>query len=190
MSPELPAEHIRFSRQGRDFVCEAQQWLPRTPAELFRFLGDCRHMNFVLPPFIRFEVLGETPPLEQDATYAYRLKLHGFPLRWTTRIGQVHRPHWFEDHQARGPYASFTHRHDFEPLHGGTLTKDRITYRPPGGPLLAPIANRLCVQRDLRKLFEHRHAALRKLYAGDEDPVALLDQITRDTPLPTLSEAA
>ncbi len=166
---------ITFRRQGRDFVCEAAQWLPRLPEELFRFFGDCRHMNFVLPPFIRFNVRGDIAPLQEGATYSYRLKLHGFPLRWTTRIGPVHSPRWFEDYQQTGPYAHFTHRHDFIAHDGGTLTKDLITYRPPGG-LLAPLINRLVIQRDLRKLFEHRHAAMRRLYEGDADPVCLLTQ--------------
>lgn len=169
-------DSIAFRRDGKDFVCEARQWLPRDPETLFRFFGDCRHMNFVLPPFIRFEVLGDTPPLAEGVIYDYRLKLHGFPLRWTTRIGEVHAPRWFEDAQARGPYASFTHRHDFEPMRGGTLTRDRITYRPPGGPL-ASLVDRVVIRRDLRKLFEHRHAALRSLYEGDADPIELLHQV-------------
>ncbi|MEM1445224.1 MAG: SRPBCC family protein [Planctomycetota bacterium] len=177
--PPVP-EAITFERDGRDFVCLAQQWLPRKPHELFRFFGDCRHMNFVLPPFIRFEVLGDMPPLAEGVTYDYRLKLHGIPLRWTTRIGQVEAPHWFEDFQQRGPYSFFVHRHEFVEQDGGTLTRDRITYRPPGGPL-APLINRLTVQRDLRKLFEHRHVAMRKLYEADADPAELFDALEPGT---------
>lgn len=179
--PDIPVpDAVTFERDGKDFVCKAQQWLPRTPGELFKFFGDCRHMNYVLPPFIRFNVLGDMPPLTEGATYDYRLKLHGIPLRWRTRIGEVHAPDWFEDFQDRGPYADFVHRHDFIEQNGGTLTLDRITYRPPGGPI-APLVNKLCVQRDLRKLFEHRHAAMRKLYAGTTDPADLLDAAASET---------
>lgn len=182
VAEQLPVpDAVAFERDGRDFVCTAQQWLPRSPAALFRFFGDCRHMNFVLPPFVRFDVLGDMPPLAEGVTYDYRLKLHGFPLRWRTRIGRVESPHWFEDFQERGPYASFVHRHEFVERDGGTLTLDRITYRPPGGRLFAPVANRLCVQRDLRRLFEHRHAAMRTLYAGDADPAELLDALEPGT---------
>jgi ligand-binding SRPBCC domain-containing protein len=167
-------DRVSFRRDGRDFVCLAQQWLPRDPDTLFRFFGDCRHLNHVIPPFIRFRLLRPTPPppVAPGVTYDYRLALHGVPLRWTTRIDKVDAPRCFYDSQARGPYASFTHRHDFLPQDGGTLTRDTITYRPPGGPL-APLINRLFVQPDLRRLFEHRHQRMRALYAEHADPSVL-----------------
>ncbi len=171
---------IRFSRDGKDFVCEAEQWLPRSREELWRFFSDCRHMNLVLPPFIRFHVdPQQVRPLGEGVTYDYRLKLHGFPLRWRTLVTSVNYPSDFEDIQARGPYASFAHRHDFVEQDGGTLTKDRIVYRPPGGAL-AHFVNTLVVQPDLKRLFEHRHRRMLELYADGHDPAALLDRATND----------
>ena len=165
---------IEFAREGSDFLCHARQWLPQPPEVLFPFYADCRHMNLVLPPWIRFEILdGRDRPLAPGVTYDYRLSLHRLPLQWRTRITEVNAPHYFADIQERGPYAHFKHEHTFEPHDGGTWTVDRVTYRPPGG-LLAPLINTLWVQRDLRRLFEHRHQVMADLYTGGRDPLALL----------------
>lgn len=132
-------------------------------------------MNHVLPGFIRFEVLDECPArIGPGVTYDYRLRLHGLPFRWRTEITAVEEPGFFEDRQARGPYASFVHQHFYEDKDGGTDARDLIRYRPPGGAL-AGVVDALVVRRDLRRLFEHRHAALLRLYESGRDPAGLLD---------------
>jgi hypothetical protein len=165
---------IGFDRDGADYILTAQQWLPRSPQEVFAFMSDCRHMNLVLPSWIRLNVLNKCPArLSPGACYDYRFKLHGLPLRWRTRITQVAAPHRFIDVQERGPYAFFEHEHRFEPAGDGTLVHDTIRYRPPGGPL-AGMIDRAWVRRDLLGLFEHRHRRLAELYADAQDPLTLL----------------
>ncbi len=165
---------IGFTRDGGMFVLHARQWLPRKPAEVYAFMSDCRHMNLVLPQWVRLHVVNDKPAkLAAGVTYDYRFTLHGLPMRWRTRITDCDAPHAFVDEQARGPYASFRHEHRFVPLDGGTVVHDTIRYRPPGGPL-APLINSAWVRRDLRNLFTVRHRRLIDLYASHEDPVALL----------------
>lgn len=131
-------------------------------------------MNLVVPPFLHFHIIDESPEaFAPGAHYRYRLKLHGVPVRWKTEITKVDPPHYFEDRQAQGPYASFVHEHFFEPDEAGTLVRDVIRYRPPGW-LLAPMVNRMIVRPDLARMFTHRHATLASLYEGDGDPAALL----------------
>ena len=89
-------------------------------------------------------------------------------LGWTTEIKEVDPVRFFADEQARGPYARFRHEHWYLPRDGGTLTRDRVIHRPPGGPL-AGLAN-VIVRRDLTKLFENRHRVLAELYRGGKDP--------------------
>jgi ligand-binding SRPBCC domain-containing protein len=91
----------------------------------------------------------------------YRLRLHGFPIRWQTRIETWEPPLRFTDTQARGPYSLWEHTHVFEPDAGGrTCTiHDRVRYAIPYGPLGA-LAHRLFVRRDLERIFDFRRDAL------------------------------
>ncbi|MEM9883861.1 MAG: SRPBCC family protein [Planctomycetota bacterium] len=177
---------IDFERSGKHRVLRAEQWLPADPKTVWRFVADCRHMNLVIPSFVRFEVTGwdgrpiedhdgPPPTVAEGGTYDYRLHLHGLGVRWRTLITEADAPRRFVDEQARGPYAEFAHEHTFEPTDGGTLTRDVIRYRPPGGPL-AGLVDRLAVRRDLRALFTCRHRRLTELFAEHRDPAALLDR--------------
>ena len=177
MSTPAPEGHVGFTRDGRDYVLTASQWLPTDPETLWRFVGDCRHMNHVLPRSVRFHVLTPDPqPVAEGAIYEYQLRLRGVPVFWRTLITAVDHPRSFVDIQAQGPYARFEHAHTFEPVAGGTAVGDVIRYRPPGGPL-AGVANQV-VRRELRLLFATRHHRLRELYeahaAGGVDPATLL----------------
>ena len=158
-------------------MLEARQWLPATPERVWAFVSSLHHMNHVIPSSIRFEVTTPDPaPLAEGVTYDYRLVLRGIPVRWRTLITAVDEPRYFADRQAKGPYASFLHEHWFDPeARGGidgTMTRDVIRYRPPGGPL-ARLAN-LVVRRELRLLFERRHARLAELFADGSNPLGLL----------------
>ncbi|MEM6853129.1 MAG: SRPBCC family protein [Planctomycetota bacterium] len=170
------SNEIRFERDGQDFVLRARQWLPATAETIWSFVADCRHMNHVIPGFMRFEVLnleaGQTPPaIAPGVRYEYKLHLHGLGFFWRTLITEVDRPHRFEDVQDKGPYARFSHEHLFEPEGEGTMTTDIIRYRPPGGPL-AKLIDTAMVRRDLRKLFVCRHRRMSELFADGGDPAA------------------
>ncbi len=168
---------IDLTRCGRHWELAATQWLPASPQTLWRFVGDCRHMNHVIPRSVRFEVLSpDVAPVAPGAVYDYRLRLRGVPVRWRTLITEVDHPWSFTDVQARGPYAHFEHRHRFDAWEGGTRVGDVIRYRPPGGPL-AGVVNQV-VARELWLLFKTRHRRLAELYTahadGGPDPAGLL----------------
>jgi ligand-binding SRPBCC domain-containing protein len=90
----------------------------------------------------------------------YRLRLHGVPLRWLTRIEVWEPPVRFVDVQVRGPYRLWHHTHSFEPAGDGTLMGDRVRYALPLGPL-GELAHAVLVRRDLERIFAFRHAAVR-----------------------------
>ena len=172
---------IRFTRDGADRVLVAEQWLPAPPEDVWAFVSSLHHMNFVIPDWIRFEVLTpEPPPLAPGARYDYRLRLFGLPVRWQTLITEAQPVSYFADTQARGPYAAFLHEHWFEPATrdgtAGTLTRDRIAYQPPGGPCRA--ASGVPVRGMLGALFRRRHARLAELFDGDRRPCDLLPGAT------------
>ena len=85
------------------FVLESCQWLPRTPEEIFYFYADAFNLEQLTPPWLRFQVV--TPPPITMATGAeidYRLRLHGFPISWRSRIKAWEPPFRFVDEQIRG----------------------------------------------------------------------------------------
>ena len=92
----------------------------------------------------------------------YRLRLHGLPVRWLTRISEWVPGERFVDEQVRGPYALWHHTHLFEPDGDGTIVRDRVRYRLPLGPLGAA-AHLLLVRRDLERIFDFRQAAVERL---------------------------
>ncbi len=59
----------------------------------------------------------------------------GLRFRMTSLVFDVERPRRFRDRQVRGPFGSFLHIHEFEPLDGGTLMRDTIDFRSPLGPI-------------------------------------------------------
>ncbi len=98
--------------------------------------------------------------MEAGTLLDYRLRLHGVPVRWQTRIEIWEPPRRFVDSQAKGPYSLWEHTHLFEPDgEGATIIHDRVRYAIPFGPLGA-LAHRLFVRRDLERIFDYRGAAV------------------------------
>jgi ligand-binding SRPBCC domain-containing protein len=140
-----------------DRVLIREQRLPGSPSQVFPFFGDAANLERITPPWLRFRVI--TPrPIEMGAgtLIEYRLRLHGVPLRWLTRIDAWEPPHRFVDRQLRGPYRGWRHEHTFT-ADGpdGTLMRDRVEYSLPLGPL-GWLADAVLVRRDLARIFDHR----------------------------------
>lgn len=85
-----------------------------------------------------------------------------FGVRWemTSRITEYERPKRFVDEMIRGPFASFRHKHEFEPRGQSTRMTDVIGFRTPCGPLSA-ISDALAGAY-LRRLMAMRNATIRR----------------------------
>ncbi len=145
----------------KTFQFSSEIWLPRPREEIFRFFADACNLEAITPPWLRFQVLTECPvPMKPGALIDYRLRVRGIPLRWRTEIVEWNPPHHFVDLQLRGPYRLWRHTHTFEACDGGTLCRDEVIYRPPGGTLI----NWLFVRRDVEKIFAFRAQKLREFF--------------------------
>ncbi|NQV27486.1 MAG: SRPBCC family protein [Rhodopirellula sp.] len=139
-------------------------WLPLKPPAVFSIFSDAFKLESLTPSFLEFEVLTPAPiEMKQGQLIDYRLRLHGLPFRWRTRITQWEPPFAFEDSQIRGPYSLWVHSHTFAEQDGGTLMQDVVRYAVPGGPLI----HTLFVTRDLRRIFKYRHDRLPQLLGVD-----------------------
>ena len=94
--------------------------------------------------------------MEVGTEIEYRLKLHGFPLGWKSRITAWDPPHRFVDEQIRGPYRRWEHEHRFEPSGEGTIVRDLVRYAVLGGW----VVDRLFVRRDIDRIFSFRRKKL------------------------------
>ncbi|QHC71629.1 SRPBCC family protein [Rathayibacter sp. VKM Ac-2801] len=89
----------------------------------------------------------------------------GVPLWLTSSVTALDAPCSFVDEQTRGPFATFRHEHRFEPdgsgsgSGSGSVMIDRLEYSAPFG-VLGRIAERLVLDRHLRRLLEERGAFL------------------------------
>lgn len=145
---------------------DREQWVPLAPEALFPFYADPVNLERITPPFLRFRVVHSSDAALRDgALIDYRLRLHGLPISWRSRIETWRPPAAFVDQQVRGPYALWHHLHTFEPHDGGTVVRDQVRYRLPGGALGQLVAGRL-VARDLAHIFDYRRAVVARLFAA------------------------
>lgn len=153
----------------KEFTFKAEQWLPRPRPEVFQFFGEARNLEAITPPWLRFEVLTPAPIVMRAGTLIdYRIRIHGIPIRWRTKIVEWNPPHRFIDVQLRGPYTLWHHTHTFEEHSGGTLCTDVVRYHPRGGALM----NWLFVRRDVEKIFGFRREKLAKLLARASEGIS------------------
>ena len=116
---------------------------------MFAFFAQARNLELFTPGWLRFEVLTPEPlDMKEGTLIDYRLRLHGLPLRWRSRIERWEPGRAFVDRQVRGPYRLWHHRHEFEAPRAGTVVRDIVHYALPLGPL-GQLAHAVLVARDL-----------------------------------------
>lgn len=156
MSDVVISEH---EEQDDSWSLKCSVWLPQSVDEVFKFFADAGNLQVLTPPWLHFRILTPLPiDMRDGALIDYRLRLRFVPIRWRTEITDWHPPHRFVDRQLEGPYRQWVHTHTFEPLDGGTLVRDQVTYSAPGGTLV----HDWFVGPELKRIFEYRHEVLLK----------------------------
>jgi ligand-binding SRPBCC domain-containing protein len=142
---------------------EREQLVRAELGEVFEFFALAHNLEELTPPWLSFELLvpGDLE-MRRGALIDYRLKLHGVPVRWRTLIEVWEPGVRFVDLQLTGPYRLWSHLHEFETHPEGTLVRDEVLYALPLHPL-GELAHPLLVGRDLRRIFDYRQQAVRRL---------------------------
>jgi ligand-binding SRPBCC domain-containing protein len=145
----------------KTFELRHSVWLPTPVEKVFPFFADAANLARLTPDWLRFRVLTPMPvDMREGVEIAYRIRLRGIPLTWTSRIRRWEPPHVFVDEQARGPYRIWVHEHRFEAENGGTRASDHVRYAVWGGALV----QRWMVGPDLARIFRYRQQKLTELF--------------------------
>jgi ligand-binding SRPBCC domain-containing protein len=150
----------------RERILRREQVLEAPLERAFDFFSRAENLEAITPPLLRFRIEGQVPSeVRRGTLIRYRLRLHGLPVSWLTRIEEWDPPIGFVDRQVRGPYALWHHTHSFEAL-GPERTRmvDLVRYGHRLGPL-GTIAEHLLVRRDLTRIFDHRRESVSALLA-------------------------
>jgi ligand-binding SRPBCC domain-containing protein len=146
-----------------EHLLERRQLIAQTRSRVFEFFADAHNLETLTPPWLKFGLTSEGA-IEMGAgtLIAYRMRVHGLPVRWLTRIEEWQPQSGFVDRQLRGPYRLWHHTHTFEEHPDGTLMSDRVRYVLPFGPL-GSLAHVAFVRNDLEKIFDYRRDQVTRL---------------------------
>ena len=139
--------------------------LPRE--RVFPFFAAADNLERITPPELRFRITTPLPlEMKEGTLIRYRLRLHGIPFDWLTRITRWNPPHEFVDEQLRGPYRQWIHRHTFEDRGDHTHMQDVVDYALPFYPLGEIAAPFVAAQ--VQRIFDYRTSAIERLLLSDD----------------------
>ncbi|HEY5318511.1 MAG TPA: SRPBCC family protein [Solirubrobacteraceae bacterium] len=142
---------------------EREQLVPRALPEVFEFFSRAGNLERITPPWLSFGLITPEPiELRSGTLIEYRLRVHGLPLRWVSRIEEWEENRVFVDRQLQGPYGLWHHRHEFAAIPQGTRVRDHVDYALPFG-LLGDLVHSAVVRRDLTRIFDYRNQAVARL---------------------------
>ncbi len=148
--------------RGKDanYVLRSQTTVESDVSDTFAFFADAENLNLITPDWLKFTIISDTPiNMHSGTQIEYRLKIHGFPVKWRSEISLWDPPYKFVDTQIKGPYIMWSHMHTLEiSPYGGTIVNECVKYKVPFGRL----TNRLFVARDLLRIFRYRNYATQK----------------------------
>lgn len=163
--PELqPAMNdvCQYHRGGYQVLFGAQ-YLGFKKEDVFPFFSNAQNLEKITPPLLKFSVTNmSTTTMGTGTLIDYDLKIRGVPAKWRTLIKDWNPPHEFVDTQLKGPYSYWHHRHLFEDLGSGVLTRDIVQFKVPLGVLGQLVAGSF-VRRDVEKIFDYRRTYLQDL---------------------------
>lgn len=140
--------------------------LPVSINEIWDFISAPANLKEITPEHMGFIVTSNTgtEKMYPGMIITYKVSpILGIKLNWMTEITHVKEYEYFVDEQRIGPYSMWHHQHKIEPIEGGVLMTDIVTYEPPMGPLGA-LANSLLIKNQLQQIFDFRTIALEKRF--------------------------
>ncbi len=148
------------------YQLKRKQKVKASLAKVWDFVSSPKNLKTITPDHMGFEIITEGLPekMYPGMMIAYHVKpLLGIKMLWLTEITQVEEKKFFVDEQRIGPYKIWHHEHHFQPVKGGVLMEDIITYQLPL-PLLSSWLNKLMIEGQLKKIFDYREKKLNQIW--------------------------
>jgi ligand-binding SRPBCC domain-containing protein len=134
--------------------------VPAPLEETFAFFADASNLQRLTPGWVEFSIVTPRPiVMRAGLEIDYRIRVHGVPLAWTSRIDIWEPAQRFVDRQIAGPYVWWRHEHRFEPAGAATRVIDEIEYLPRAAWMTARM-----VRRDVERIFRYRQDALQQMF--------------------------
>ena len=150
------------NNSANEFVVE--HWLPLPIDKVFSFFKEPKNLEQITPAYLNFKVIKQSSKeITEGTKINYRLKLHGIPMWWQSKIVDWEPNQKFSDTQTHGPYNHWYHTHEFEEKEGGTLIRDHVKYKLPLGIPGDCIAGSW-VQKDLENIFDYRRKKIEEIF--------------------------
>lgn len=130
--------------------------LPYPPEQVYAWHARPGAFQRLVPPWQRVELRrssGDFAHLRAEL----RTYLGPFWQTWIAQHSDHQEGRQFVDTQQSGPFASWVHRHRFEPAAAGSQLVDRVTYALPLAPLSQPLLGWF-FEGMLKTMFDFRHA--------------------------------
>jgi ligand-binding SRPBCC domain-containing protein len=142
------------------------QKLPVSISQIWDFISAPVNLREITPGKLGLKVTSSNGSEEMYPGMLITYKVSpilGIKLNWITEITHIIDQEYFVDEQRMGPYSIWHHEHKIEPIDGGVLMTDKVTYRPPFG-FIGAIANSLIIKKQLQEIFDYRSVALEKRF--------------------------
>lgn len=156
--------HILRYKTAGEVNFKRYQWIDSPLENVFSFFSDGANLQKLTPSDMQFKVINQsTEKLQAGTLIDYKLKVHGIPMKWKTRINSFNENESFVDDQLKGPYTKWLHRHSFTSVKGGTLICDDVAYKVPLG-LLGDITAGWFIKMDIKKIFNYRNKVVKEIF--------------------------
>ncbi|HEY9168886.1 MAG TPA: SRPBCC family protein [Lutibacter sp.] len=142
------------------------QKIKGTINDVWNFISSPANLKKITPDYMGFDIISSDLPekMYPGMIICYKVSpLLGIKMNWLTEITQVDEKNYFIDEQRIGPYKIWHHQHRIEPIKGGVLMTDIVTYQPPMG-FLGSIANTLVIKNKLNEIFDYRRNVLNEVF--------------------------
>lgn len=143
-----------------------KHFLPASTDEVWEFISNPENLKVITPEYMGFVITsGKLPEkMYPGMIITYTVKpLFGIKMTWVTEITHIEEKKYFIDEQKAGPYSIWHHQHIIEPVEGGVMMTDIVSYSPPFG-ILGRIANSLLIRRQLENIFNYREKVLNNMF--------------------------
>jgi ligand-binding SRPBCC domain-containing protein len=146
------------------------QKVPASIDQVWDFISSPANLKKITPEYMGFNITSKmlSEKMYPGMIISYKVSpVLGIKMTWVTEITQVKEKEYFVDEQRVGPYSMWHHEHKIEPIEGGVLMTDIVSYKPPFG-ILGSIANSILIKKQLKEIFDFRTVAVEKMFGKFE----------------------